>query len=489
MSLRTGSRFRRQALHATASALAIAAVTFVSYSLHLNAATVVLLYLLVIVCQSLAGNFLLSAFISVAAALSLDFYFLPPILSLHISDPLNILAFVVFLVIALVINRLVSRLGAAAERAQRRGANLEQLHNVTRHLLLTKPDHNDAAFLLKTFRDGFTASAACLFDGNTAEVYVDGAPRSDLAARTKQAYLAGADADDQVSGVVIRCLHGRNALIGAVGFEGLTEPEWVAGPLAVLAAAAMEQARAFLKASYEAAAAETEVLRTAILDALGHEFKTPLATILAVVGGLRASDVLGAEEAEMAGIIELETSRLNNLTDRLLRMARLDREDVRPRMRSTDIRGLVECVIRRYTTPSRDRYVAISHLSQTVEAPADRQLLDLALTQLLDNAFKYSVAGSAVSVDIGTEAGFIVVRVKNEGSSIAPQDRDRVFERFYRGAEVRKLVSGAGLGLYVARKIAVAHGGSLDLDKTASPGTVVFCLKLPMFNSNGNDQV
>jgi signal transduction histidine kinase len=98
-------------------------------------------------------------------------------------------------------------------------------------------------------------------------------------------------------------------------------------------------------------------------------------------------------------------------------------------------------------------------------------------------------AGSAVSVEIGAEGGFIVVRVKNEGSSIAPQDQERIFERFYRGSDVRKLVSGAGLGLYVARKIALAHGGSLDLDKTASPGTVVFCLKLPAFNSNGRDNV
>jgi two-component system sensor histidine kinase KdpD len=251
----------------------------------------------------------------------------------------------------------------------------------------------------------------------------------------------------------------------------------------------MEQARAFRKASHETAAAQAEVFRTAILDALGHEFKTPLATILAVAGGLHESHRLGAEEAEMAGIIEFETSRLNNLTDRLLRMARLDREEVKPRMRSTDISDLVECVIQRYTKPLRDRQVAITQRCETVEAPADRQLLDLAITQLLDNAFKYSVAGSTVSVEIGVEGDFIAVRVKNEGSSIVPQEQERIFERFYRGSDVRKLVSGAGLGLYVARKIAIAHGGSLDLDKTASPGTVVFCLKLPTVKSNGRDNV
>jgi K+-sensing histidine kinase KdpD len=176
-----------------------------------------------------------AALISVAAAVCLDFFFLPPLLSLHIADPLNTLALLVFLVIALVVNHLVSRLGAADGREQRRGTNVEQLHNVTRHLLLATPDHDDAAFLLKTFREGFTASAACLFDADTPKTHVDGNPRSDLSARTNRAYLAGEDVDDHRAGIVVRCLHGRNAMIGAIGFEDLADPEWVAGPSAAAA--------------------------------------------------------------------------------------------------------------------------------------------------------------------------------------------------------------------------------------------------------------
>ena len=74
------------------------------------------------------------------------------------------------------------------------------------------------------------------------------------------------------------------------------------------------------------------------------------------------------------------------------------------------------------------------------------------------------------------------MRVRNEGSPIPPQERDRIFERFYRGMDVRKLVSGAGLGLHVARKITVAHGGNLVLDQSTSTGSVIFCLKLPTLN-------
>jgi signal transduction histidine kinase len=186
----------------------------------------------------------------------------------------------------------------------------------------------------------------------------------------------------------------------------------------------------------------------------------------------------------MAGTIELEASRLSSLAGRLLRTAHLDREELKPRTRSTNIHDLVEGVVRRYTAQSRDRQITLSCLCPCGQALADRELLDLALTQLLDNAFKYSLPGSPVSISIGADEGVISVCVQNEGSSIMPQEQERIFERYYRGAEARKLVSGAGLGLYVARKIALSHGGNLSLDKNTSPGTVVFRLKLPLLDSN-----
>jgi two-component system, OmpR family, sensor histidine kinase KdpD len=132
-------RFSRQYLSAAASSIAIAALTFASYQLHFNAATVVLLYLLVVVLQSLAGGFLASAIIAVAAAGCLDFFFLPPILSFQISDPFNVLALFVFLAIALVVTRLVSRVGVEAQRAERHSVEVEQLYEVARRLLLLTP--------------------------------------------------------------------------------------------------------------------------------------------------------------------------------------------------------------------------------------------------------------------------------------------------------------------------------------------------------------
>jgi K+-sensing histidine kinase KdpD len=168
MRRKNSRHYWRQCWQAALSGLAVAAATYACYKLHFNAATVVLLYLLVIVWQSLASGFALSAAVAMVAAVCLDFSFLPPLLSLRIADPLNVLAFLAFVVIALVITHLGSRLRAEADRPRRRSANLEQLYQVARQLLLVKPDQLEAVPLLKSFRDGFAASAVCLFDAGTA---------------------------------------------------------------------------------------------------------------------------------------------------------------------------------------------------------------------------------------------------------------------------------------------------------------------------------
>jgi len=470
--------FGRQYSRALLSVFAIVGVTFAGYKLHFNAATAVLLCLLIIVWQSLSQGLAMSAAVSLVAAACLDFFFLPPLLSFRIADPFNILAFVVFVFVALVITRLVSRLSAEAETTRRQNLNLERLYEVSRRLLLSKPDCINGALLVKTLGDAFAPLAVCLFDAESAEIYVHGTSCRDLVERTRLAYLQNSDSDDPEAGIVLRCLRTGNLSRGAIGFDGLRDPDWIIGPLSVLVAAAIEQSRIFRKSRDETAATQVEIFRTAVLDALAHEFKTPLATILAVVGGLRQSERLRTEEVEMTEIIETETSRLSNLTTRLLRTARLDREDLRPRTQKTNIAALLGRVANRYAKQFPERLIAVSSPTPCVDVLVDRELLDLTISQLLENALKYSVPDSALTLEVEGANGSVTIRVKNEGG-IPSGEHERIFERFYRGSDVRNLISGAGLGLYVARKIAVAHGGSLVLDERALPGTVVFSLSLP----------
>jgi two-component system sensor histidine kinase KdpD len=250
--------------------------------------------------------------------------------------------------------------------------------------------------------------------------------------------------------------------------------------LAALAATFLERIQAYRNASQAVATAQSEVYRSAILDALAHEFKTPLATILAAAGGIQEAGPLGPEQEAMTATVETEAARLGQLTSRLLRMARLDREQVRPQMEWIDVAALAEQAVDRHSRLRTGRGISLFKACESAETIADPELLRLAISQLLDNACKYSELGSTVTLSVDTYDGLAVIRVSNTGSSIPASDRQRIFERYYRGTETRNRVSGSGLGLYVARKIALAHHGNLELeDRGTAPGTT-FRLTVPL---------
>jgi two-component system sensor histidine kinase KdpD len=169
------------------------------------------------------------------------------------------------------------------------------------------------------------------------------------------------------------------------------------------------------------------------------------------------------------------------LTSRLLRTAQLDREEVKPQLELTDMADLVAVVAEQYSRQWTDRKLSIRKDAVATGVMADPELLQLALRQLLDNACKYSVPGSAVSVSIDSQDQWVAIRTSNSGSHIRTDEQSRIFERFYRGAEAQHKAPGSGLGLYVARKIVHAHGGSLDLE--TGPTThqdTAFLLALPL---------
>ena len=333
--------------------------------------------------------------------------------------------------------------------------------------------------LLQPFAGVFGARAVCIFDVETAQTHTLGRSRSHLPACTLAAYIQAQDSDNPISQVSVRLLRVDGEPAGAMGFEGLGNAQLTAGPLASLAAAAQEHARAFQRATRTAAAAQADVYRSAILDALTDELKDPLAIILAAAGGIRETGSLSRAQLEMTETLETEAARLGSVTTRMLQVARLDREEVRPQAEIVDVASVVAGVVDQYKRLPSDRGVAFAPAKESLEALADTELLRLALSQLLDNACKYSLPGSRITVGIDSRGGVIFIRVSNSGSSIPESEQNRVFERFYRGEQARRFTPGSGLGLYVARKIALAHGGQLELDIERLSEGVTFYLALP----------
>ena len=464
--------------------LLIGVITFVCYRLQLNLSVTGFVYLIVIVLQSLAGSFSSSAVVSAVAVLCLDFFFVPPLFSFEVTNPLDILALISFLITGLVITRLTTRVRKEAAISDHQRRQVDRLYQLAQALLALDPEKTAHAGSIELFQDVFRLRAVCLYDAAKAEIHCTGHPGNGLADRTKAAYFAGRNNEGAGSGILIRCLRVGGNRIGAIGFEGLHDPELTAGPLSALAAAMLERAHTFRNASHAAAAAQAELFRGAILDALAHEFKTPLATILTAAGGLREVGPLCSGQSELTEIIETEAARLGTLTSRVLGTSRLERQQLKPRLDRTDMTALVVNLVEQYSRQCADRRFFVAKGASATEVLADSDLLQLALRQLLDNACKYSPPGSAVKVSLELQNERAAVRVLNSGNLIRANERTRIFERFYRGAEARRLAPGSGLGLYFAHKIVQAHGGTMELeDEAAAAEGTAFRLTLPLAKS------
>ena len=465
----------------------VAALTFVALRLHLNFAAASFCYLFLLVMQSLAGELASSIIVSILAVGCLDYYFVEPLYSFQVASPLDILGLTSFVVTGLVITHLVAKVRAKTESSRLQHEKLQELYNLSQQLLALDPGATAGVEFLEPFRGVFGIRATCLFDALSADVYIAGNASRNLEEKTGEGFIRGRDRDDPETGISVRCIRvgGRN--IGAIGFEGVEDPETTSGPLAALAAAHLERRHSFLNASRATATAQTESYRSAILDALAHEFKTPLSTILAAAGSLRDGGHLGPHQRDMAETVESEAARLGRLTSRLIRTARLEREEVKPWMELIDLASVISDTIDQYSRLSTDRLISFVNECDNSEVNADPELLRLAFSQLLDNACKYSAAGSTVTLRIAREGDSIAVRVLSKGNPIPLQERNKIFDRFYRGMDSRHVTSGSGLGLYVARKIALALGGNLDLDteQGLTDGSA-FRLVLPVPESERN---
>jgi two-component system sensor histidine kinase KdpD len=483
----SGRALRKSVQYALAGSVVTGLLTLLCFKLGLGLSVAGPVYLLTVVLQSLTGDFLSAALVSCLAAGCLDYYFVEPLFTFRISRLSDLFALLSFLATALVITQLVSRLRIEVRFTKAQKERLDHLYQLSQQLLSLDPDTSEERFL-EPFHRLFGVTAITMFDGQTGESRIAGSSRNRLAERTRDAYIAGRDTYDGAAGVSVRCLQLGNKVSGAIGFESLEDPEETVGPLAALTSAHLEKMRAFHTASAASAAAQAEVYRSAILDALAHEFKTPLATILAAAGGIREAGSLGPEQSEMADTVESEAERLGRLTSRLLRVARLDREEVRPRIELIDADAVVRHIADQYSRRFPDREISVVHRGEEQEESADPELLRLAVSQLLDNACKYSPPGSKICIALDHNPDGFVIEVSNSGSSIPASEQRLIFERFYRGSGTKQHTAGTGLGLYVARKIALAHGGSLYLvapegneagNKAGNGRTVTFRLKIP----------
>jgi two-component system sensor histidine kinase KdpD len=459
-------------------AAAISLITVIAYRLHLNLATAAFLHLIVVVLLARHSGFWAASSVSIVAVVSQTYFLVPPYLSFVVADSHNLIALATFGYCALTVSRLSSTATRQTQVAENRRRDTEGLYEISRLVLLMdrrlEPGPQIAAMIPRVF----DCETVAIFDSASAAVAWAGRFHAGLEGRTRDAYLKDNDEYDAEQRTWVRVLRVDNRPVGALALRGGEMGTAVANALASLVAVAMERQRSFEKESRVEAARQSEQLRTAVLDALAHDVKTPLTAIRAASSGLIEAHVLDPLHEELVALIDNESSRLEEITNRLLRLARLDARDVRVKRGRLAVERLLDQTVAPARERAPDRIIRSRCATEGLAVLGDEQLLSMALSQLIDNALKYSKPDSGMTIAAerkGTEA---VISVHNFGIPIPEADLDRIFERFYRSRDAHR-VSGTGLGLSITRKIALAHGGRVWASSDEARGTT-FYLSLPL---------
>jgi len=465
------------ALPALLSLAGVAVCTWGSFSLGQAFAFAGFLYLILVVLTALYGGFWQATVTSVAAAACLDYYFVPPIFSFA-NSPANWVALGAFEFTALVISRLSMQAQARAREAIAGQRYMERLYETSRRLLLLDRSGNAGRLITGLIRETFDLRTVSLFDALPAATFQCGQASDEAEQRTRDAYFLGSDTFDAQTNSWYCVVRVGTRPVGGLGLNGTAMTSLPATALASLTGIALERARAAQRESRAEAARQMEQLRTAVLDALAHEFKTPLTVVRTASSGLLAVGGLSELQADLLLVIDRQATTLDHLTQRLLRAARLDTAHFTPRCEPALFSALVRQAIQRLDQEAdRLRFqVALPH--REAEVFADRELVLSALAQLLDNTLKYSEAGSPIQIFLTPGPGRTVLTIRSKGAVLTPEDCERIFERFYRAPQTVHLSPGTGLGLSIAKKIVNAHHGSVWAEPAAGYGTS-FSISLP----------
>lgn len=456
-------------------------VSIAAFQLHFALPEVGFVLFLIIVVLAIRLGFWQATLVSLVAVGCLDFLFTQPLYSLK-TDAAGVTALVAFESAVLVVSRLSTQVQTQATIAKRQSLNMERLYELARNILLVHRNEPTGPQIVRYIQQAIGVDSVALFDASTLQVSAAGSKQPDVEAAANQAWLMDRGRDHPSRQLWSRVLRIGHKGTGAIALRASHLSPIVVDAVASIAAVAIERSRSLEKETRAEAAKQSEQLRTAVLDALAHAFKTPLTTILAASSGLLEAGTLNAQETELVTLIDEQAVVLNDLTTRLLQTARLEGAAMHLRREEIGIGELIDEVIEPFSAQLRHRPTRIVIPDRELPVVVDVHLIVMALRQLIDNAIKYSDPGSEIVIaaqESGTpERDEILITVQNQGPAIRPEDRERIFERFYRSPGTEHRVAGTGLGLSIAKKIAEAHLGRVWV--SSEPKGATFYFELPL---------
>ncbi|MGX8012007.1 DUF4118 domain-containing protein [Mesorhizobium sp. ORM8.1] len=433
------------------------------------------------------------------SALAFNFFFLEPRYTLTIRDPESIVAFAVFLAVAVIASNLTARVQRQAVAARSRARATEDIYSFSKKLagagtlddVLWATAFQIASMLklrvvlLLPENGTITVKAGYPPDDTLADADI-GAAR--WAWEHNRPAGRGADTLPGAKRLYLPLRTARTA-IGVVGLDNdkqgpLLTPEQqrLLDALADQAAVAIERVQLVADVDRATLAAEADRLRSALLTSISHDLKTPLAAIMGAAGTLRefAPALPDKDRDELLSTVVGESERLNRFIANLLDMTRIESGAMEPNYAFHYVGDIVGSAL------NRARKITAEHTIET-DLPSDLPMLKLdpvlfeqALFNLLDNAAKYASPGSTIRLQGWVDNGAVILQVMDEGPGIPPEDLERIFDTFYRVRKRDQVRAGTGLGLSISRGFIEAMGGTISAANRTDRSGAIFTIRMPI---------
>jgi two-component system, OmpR family, sensor histidine kinase KdpD len=453
------------------TAAALLVVLIYRRILHVNQTTVALTFLVMVQFAAFRWGLVYSVCLSIGCTLLYNFFFLPPVGSFTIADPQNWIALVAFLASAIVISRISESERRQAAMSEVRRSEMERLYEFSNQLLMEENLHDVARHAPRVVASIFAFDAVSLYLTENDSAYSSDPRRSFVSLEELRAAARLAEAaQPRVDGVrIVPLVLGMRAS-GSIAMTEETKmskagsySDGLYDAIGGLLAIALERATALDRYSRVEAAREGERLRSALLDSVTHELRTPLTAIRAAATSLLSQPSLEeSQRHEMFAILDEESARLDRLIGQAVEMAQLDTDGIEVRPRLQPLQEVIDMALEDLRVLLRGRPVTVELPPDMPCIPLDRELIRRVLRHLLENAARYSPAGSPVRIGAELEADRLLVSITDQGQGIDDAEQAYIFDKFYRGSRQRML-SGTGMGLAIAKAILRAHGGGIGV--------------------------
>jgi two-component system, OmpR family, sensor histidine kinase KdpD len=467
--------------HILGSVVIVGVITFLYYRIiRVNLVTVAFTFLLAVLTISTRWGLPEGLAASLASALSVDYFFIPPIGSLTIADPQGWVALSAFVVTTVIVSHLSASARQQALESTERQREVERLYTLSRNLLLLEVHGPLGQEIANQIAQVFELPGLAFYDRANDRVHRAGPQDVPVeVGKLRDTALQGTVFHDVAAKTTIIPISLGGQPVGSLGVQGGRVSETALHAIGNLTAITLERAHAQEVATRAEVARQSEELKSTMLDALAHEFKTPLTPIKAAVTSMLSDRSLNKTYQELLGIVDEETDRLNTMLTDAIQMSRIEAGQLQLHRSPQSLRKIALRQLERLGENLEGRNVSVEIPDKLPRVSVDPEFIGTVIWQFLSNALKYTPPASALTLRATADETEVIMSIEDCGPGIPQQEQRKIFDKFVRGKDQRERIPGTGMGLTIAREIVRAHHGRIWVESEPGKGAK-FSFSVPL---------